>query len=265
MKNILFFDVDDTLIHHRGDKSYIPDSTKVALKELKNKGHIVAIASGRGYVHIKHIMKILDIDHAVCFNGHMLVVDNEVCYREPIHQEEAERLVRHLKRHIFPVVAMDEETVYIKDFFGKVKKTIRQQFKSVEGSDVDLFDGRIEGLHKSGVAYFGMMFFNKFFSSQDQYPNLTFKKWGDQGYEVSNIGTSKLSGIMRLAEKFSLDRTHIYAFGDNYNDIEMLEGIENSIAMGNAVDEAKAVAGYTTTHVGEDGIKKACQHFGLID
>lgn len=265
MQKILFFDVDDTLIHHRGDKSYIPQSTKATIKGLQKKGHILAIASGRGYVHIKHIMDMLGINHAVCFNGHMLVVDHEIVYKDPLKASMITPLVKHLKRNIFPVLAMDEEVVYVKDFLGKVKSTLTKQIKSVEGSDVNLFEGRLAKLASTDVDYYGMMFFNKYFKSQDKFPDLSFKKWGSRGFEVSNKGVSKLSGILTMAETFNMDRQHIFVFGDNYNDIEMLEGIENSIAMGNAVDEAKAAASYTTAHVGEHGIEKACYYFGLID
>lgn len=265
MKKILFFDVDDTLIHHRGDKSYIPESTKKAIKKLKDNEYIIAIASGRGHVHIKHIMEMLGIDHAVCFNGHMLVVDNEIVYRETLHESDMKKLVSQLKRNIFPVLAMDEEKVYVKDFLGKVKKTLTQHVNTVEGSDFNLFDGEFHRLERTGVGYFGMMFFNRYFRSQSRYEHLSFKAWGTRGFEVANQGTSKLTGILAMAERFGIDREHIYVFGDNYNDIEMLEGIENSVAMGNAVDAAKAAASYTTAHVGEDGIEKACYYFGLID
>ena len=36
------------------------------------------------------------------------------------------------------------------------------------------------------------------------------------------------------------------------------------VAMGNAQDEAKAVADYITDRIDEDGIRNALVHFGLI-
>ena len=38
-----------------------------------------------------------------------------------------------------------------------------------------------------------------------------------------------------------------------------------SIAMGNAIDALKAKATYVTADAADDGIYKACQHFGWID
>ena len=54
------------------------------------------------------------------------------------------------------------------------------------------------------------------------------------------------------------------AFGDGGNDISMLRHAGIGVAMGNATDEVKAAANYTTTAVDEDGILNALVHFGVI-
>lgn len=261
---ILFFDVDDTLIHHSGEKSYIPQSTIETLKKLQIAGHIPVIASGRGYVHIKHIMEMLDIKNAVCFNGHMIVVDHKIIKKEPLHQEEVKKLVKYIRRRWQPAIAMDEEVVYVKDLFGKVKRTLRKQIKVLEGAKSNLFTEKIEKMSVKDVPYYGMMYFDKNFKKVNQYSHLDFKKWGNWGYEMSNKGTSKLSGIRWLCDYLNHPQEDIVVFGDNYNDIEMLDGVTHSVAMGNAVEEAKSVAYYVTDHVGNHGIEKACEYLGLI-
>ena len=55
-----------------------------------------------------------------------------------------------------------------------------------------------------------------------------------------------------------------YAFGDGLNDLEMIQTVGTGVAMGNAVDEAKAVANYETDRIENDGIVKALKHFELI-
>lgn len=265
MKKIIFFDVDDTLIYHRGDKSYIPDSTMRAIKELHNEGHIVAIASGRGYVHMGHIMDLLNIKHAVCFNGNMLVVDHKIIYKEPLNDKDIRRFVKDLKKKIFPAFAMDENIVYVKDFLGKVRRAFIKEVKVLDGDNKDMFIENMQKMRVNGITYYSMMLFNKRFKDMDKYPELSFKKWGEKGYEVGNKGVSKLSGIVKMAEYFNVDLDDIYAFGDNYNDIEMLSGIKNGIAMGNGVDEVKEVASYITDHIDDNGIENACIHFKLID
>ena len=45
----------------------------------------------------------------------------------------------------------------------------------------------------------------------------------------------------------------------------MLRHAAIGVAMGNAKEDVKEAADYVTTSVDEDGIKKALQHFGVID
>jgi hydroxymethylpyrimidine pyrophosphatase-like HAD family hydrolase len=54
------------------------------------------------------------------------------------------------------------------------------------------------------------------------------------------------------------------AFGDHFNDVEMLEGVGIGVAMGNAQPITKASADFVTDTNDHDGIKKALIHFGII-
>ena len=84
------------------------------------------------------------------------------------------------------------------------------------------------------------------------------------GADVVEAEYSKARGIDRLCEHFGIDKKDTYAFGDSLNDIEMLKMVNVGVAMGNAQDEAKAVADYITDRIDEDGIRNALMHFGLI-
>ncbi|MFJ7724851.1 HAD hydrolase family protein [Neobacillus sp. NPDC097160] len=45
----------------------------------------------------------------------------------------------------------------------------------------------------------------------------------------------------------------------------MLSFVENSVAMGNVVDQVKEVAKYVTNHVNEDGILRGLELVGLLE
>ena len=87
---------------------------------------------------------------------------------------------------------------------------------------------------------------------------------GDGIIEAVQIGTSKASGIAWLCEHLGVAIEDTYALGDSINDLEMLEFVGHSIAMGNASPRAKEAAEYVTSHIHEDGVYKALEHYGLI-
>jgi hydroxymethylpyrimidine pyrophosphatase-like HAD family hydrolase len=63
---------------------------------------------------------------------------------------------------------------------------------------------------------------------------------------------------------FHLDAYQALAFGDSYNDMEMLQTVGTGVAMGNAPEEIKAIADEVCGHVSEDGIYHYCVNHGLI-
>lgn len=68
---------------------------------------------------------------------------------------------------------------------------------------------------------------------------------------------SKLTGIEAICTDLGLAEDEIAVFGDDLNDLPMLTRYPVSIAMGNAVPEAKAAARYVTTTCDEDGVAHA--------
>jgi hydroxymethylpyrimidine pyrophosphatase-like HAD family hydrolase len=60
--------------------------------------------------------------------------------------------------------------------------------------------------------------------------------------EIAPEGATKWSGVLHLAEQWNISPQEICAVGDDVNDIPMIEGAGLGIAMGNAVEEVKAVA-----------------------
>ena len=81
----------------------------------------------------------------------------------------------------------------------------------------------------------------------------------DTYIEIANKEISKLTGIKTLLEnsypKFSL--TNCIAFGDNYNDIEMLMAVKVGVAVQNAKEEVLAIADDVTDSNHNDGVAKS--------
>lgn len=71
--------------------------------------------------------------------------------------------------------------------------------------------------------------------------------------DLAPVGVSKASGLEYVAGQLGIDRADVLAIGDGRNDIEMLQWAGRGVAMGQAVDDVKAVADHVTLSVDDDG------------
>lgn len=62
-RKFFFFDIDGTLAVGTPGRQYIPESTKKAIRMLKEQGHFVAIATGRSYAMAVDHMRSLGFEN----------------------------------------------------------------------------------------------------------------------------------------------------------------------------------------------------------
>jgi len=256
-KKMVFFDIDGTLYN---EEKKLPKSAKEAIEQLKEQGHEVAIATGRSPFNIGHIRGELGIDNYVTFNGQYVVINGKVVYKNPLNPSALEALTAQSVKNQHPIVYLDHE-----DMKGNVENHV-------------LLEEAISSLSVSGkVAYDPTYHINReiyqsflIFKEEEKvdykadFEQLDFIRWHDYAVDVLPAGGSKAKGIQVAMEYLGLDHDNVYAFGDGLNDIEMLQFVKHSVAMGNAHETAKNAAKYVTKHVNEDGIAYGLEMVGLL-
>lgn len=70
--------------------------------------------------------------------------------------------------------------------------------------------------------------------------------------EFLPLNINKAEGIKKLAKHLNISLEEIVAFGDNYNDIEMVKEVGLGVAIANAVEPLKEVADYITKRDNND-------------
>ncbi len=75
--------------------------------------------------------------------------------------------------------------------------------------------------------------------------------------EIMPTGANKGDGLRQLAEALGLTADEVMAIGDSENDIEMLRYAGLPVAMGNSMEQVKALAKYITDDNDHDGVAKA--------
>ncbi len=77
--------------------------------------------------------------------------------------------------------------------------------------------------------------------------------------ELFSANTNKWSAITWYLQQHGIDPARVGAIGDQVNDVPMMEQASIGIAMGNAVDQVKSHAKYTTADNASDGVAIAIE------
>jgi Cof subfamily protein (haloacid dehalogenase superfamily) len=84
----------------------------------------------------------------------------------------------------------------------------------------------------------------------------------DTYIEIAPKQISKASGLeLVLRERFEIEMDEVMSFGDNYNDIDLLQKSGWGVAVGNARDEVKKIANEVTFHHKEDGVAQMIEKY----
>lgn len=251
-KKYIFFDIDGTLTNDNPGGIVLP-STLDALQKLREKGHFVAIATGRANFFASEFAKEYGFDNMVSDGGNGITLHNELQWIKPLDRTLCLELIHEcLEKGIaFGVSLSDEPKFYTcgdKEYTTKMTDDIIK---------LDSFDD-VENIYKIFVR-----------ATVEQEKDLVaIHKLGYMRYHQEDLivePLDKYHGIETMIELVKGNKEEIVVFGDGKNDISMIEQAPMSIAMGNAIEELKQIATFVTKSNKEDGIAYACRHFGWID
>lgn len=255
-KPIVFFDIDGTLLD---ENKVIPDSTKMAVRLLQEKGIHTVIATGRVPKMFYWIQKELNIDSFVSMNGQYVMFAEQEIYANPIKPELLQSIstLTANKGHALAYCSHDDFKVSEGNH-----PLIEYSFDSLMMS-YPMVD---EVYYKNRPIYQGHLYCNHGDEQLyvDRYPDFDFVKWHDYAYDFLPKGASKAVGISKLLEYLDINKENCFAFGDGLNDLEMLTMIGTGIAMGNGAPEAKAAADLITTTSSSHGILNGLIQVGLL-
>ncbi|CRK80650.1 Cof-type HAD-IIB family hydrolase [Neobacillus massiliamazoniensis] len=256
MKKIVFFDIDGTLLDH---EKKLPNSTKEAIRLLKENGVFTAIATGRAPFMFEGLRKELEIDSYVSFNGQFVVFENQVIFENPLQEEDLKRFLSETKKNNHPLIFMNDQTMKASVNYHSFIETSMGSLKFPHPDhDVNFFMNR--NIYQSLLfcqEQEEKIYFNDF-------PNFNFIRWHPYSVDILPQGGSKTAGIKKMIERLGFDLEDVFAFGDGLNDLEMLQAVGTGVAMGNSVPEAKEEADLITTDVSEDGIWNGLKELQLI-
>lgn len=255
-KKMIFFDIDGTLYD---ENKQLPGSTRDAIHRLRGKGHEIAISTGRAPYLFDDLREELDIHTFISFNGQFVKYNGNAIYQNTIPTGKLQSLQAFAAEKEHPIVFMGSNDMKANiEFHHDIHDSI-----TTLGVGHPEFDASFA---EQNNIYQALLFAREDEENRyvDQMQDLRFVRWHPYSLDVIPPGGSKANGIKNLIAEAGIELEDCYAFGDNYNDVEMLQYVPNSVAMGNAPDEVKSHARHITADVGDDGIARGLEKVGLL-
>ena len=250
MIKLIASDLDGTLLQN-GAQELTPRAVEL-IHKITQKGIHFAAASGRQYDNERRVFqKIRDEISYIAENGSLCIHQGKVISRGVIPDDLVRRILDEIKKCPgFEIVVSKEDACYIEDndkeFVNHIVNVMHNTTKIVD--DVRDVEGPVLKIAIANMASHDLEGYLKhlreMFASEIKVVT-SGHVWIDFIVPDCNKGTA----LMKLMELFGVRPEECIAFGDQYNDVEMLEAAGISYAMANAVPGIAEHADYVTDSV----------------
>lgn len=263
MIKLIASDIDGTLVPDGSDKIN-PEIFQVILK-LKEYGVHFAAASGRPWKSISRLFApIKDHIFYIAENGAYVGARGRELFVSPMKTEEVYEIVRQVRElKDCDVMVSGRDVVYLESkneallhylidgYHNDVVQTndltaLRDENGQIpEFIKISIYHQGYDAIHAAGETMIPLW--------SDRLKVVTAgKEWLDMMQPEVNKGAA----LRELQESLFITEQETMVFGDNLNDIEMLNRAEYSYAIGNARDEVKQAAHYIADTNVNDGVLK---------
>ena len=259
MIKAVFFDIDGTILSH--STKQVPPSTKKSLQLLKEQGILTFIATGRHISEMKDLpINDLEFEGYITLNGQYCYNDKEVIHSLPIQHEDVENILHEIENNPIPCIFVEKDIMYINynnDIVAHVQESISTPLPD-EGDIRRAYTHPIYQVMPYGV------------TSQDEknimqlMPHCKATRWHDLSIDIIPSLGGKQNGIQKVLEYYHIQQDETMAFGDGFNDLDMLNYVEIGIAMKNAPLEVQQNADDVTDDIDHDGIKNALIKYQVL-
>lgn len=255
-KYLVVCDLDNTLLT---DKKKITKKSLKFIKKFVNKGHYFVICTGRPISSAIDYYNIINLDMPVISdNGGLITFPKQNKKIEfAIKLETFKELLTKTDEYIMTAFCNSKEKLFIQNRPDVPKWLMHYlpETKIIEGHLLDIID--INPLLPNIWVKDGC--YEKFIEVLEEYKDeIGYRYWGfyagRHSFELFSTKASKGLAMNYLKEMLNCDIT--ISFGDQLNDLSMIEMADIGVAMINSIDEVKTKTKYVS--------KKDYNHNGVI-
>lgn len=264
--NFICTDIDGTLLNKERELSV---RTIQELKRIKDTAPVILISS-RMPKAMRHLQKELGIEHLplIAYNGGLILDGENVLESTDIPVPIISEVVTGCKNtsiHL-SLYHNDEWFVPEMDYWANREANNTKVIPVVRSLEDTLLDWETsnKGAHKIMCMGEEPEISALFNALETKFPNeLSLYRSKPTYIEIANKKISKETAIYKLLqERYPNQKIeHVIAFGDNYNDIEMLKAVGMGVAVRNSKAEVLDIANDVTESNIDDGVALAIQKY----
>lgn len=259
---IAFFDIDGTLIDVPNGLNKPTQQTIDTLHKFQKEGNLIFVATARGKV--PQVIRDIGFDGYICNDGHYIVYHEEVILDELFSKQQVHQLRSTYLKTNGKAIFDGHQGSWCDCANHPLQIKHRQMFHGTSDKPEHLVENFIDEQVQaiSSCVLFSNVedMWNCYRLLEDDFTMIPYET-GLIRMDVYNKGYTKGTACEAMCQNLSVDYKDTYAFGDGVNDIEMLQLVNNGIAMGNASNEVKEKASFITDSVLNDGITKYFNEF----
>ncbi|MEW7291177.1 HAD family hydrolase [Aquimarina sp. 2304DJ70-9] len=255
---IVFSDIDGTLLNPERELS---EFTISEIKRIKDEIPVILISS-RMPSAMTHLQEKLEITNQplICYNGGLILINKKVVHSTYIATDIIKELHNFNSNQDIHISVYHNDDWYVPemDFWAHreaqntkvdpVVKPLQQVIKK--------WNSENKGAHKimcmGEESYIDKAYT---FLENNFAERLHLYRSKPTYIEIAHKSISKLTAIeILLNTHFNIPIAKAIAFGDNYNDIDMLKAVGTGVAVANAKPETLEIANTITLAGKEDGV-----------
>jgi cof-like hydrolase len=247
---VVFSDIDGTLLN---SQHQITPKTEEAIKNLLKQGIPFIPVSARPPYAITPYTEQLGAQHGmICYSGALILDKNlTALYSVTLEPQDLQKLNALLADFTHLSISYYAGLDW---FCNDVNNNWIKQESEITGLSAKLLQGNLTDVHKILVMGSAEEIQTVEPVLKQALPHLSIHRSKDEYLEIMNSAATKAKAIQFMEQHLGISAEQVIAFGDNFNDLDMLQYAGLSIAMGNAPDAIKQAAKEVTATNNEDGI-----------
>lgn len=260
---LVAMDMDGTLLN---EKLEISPRTKEAIKKAREEGVVVTLATGRMYQSVLPFAQELDLAiPLITYNG-ALVRDSatgETYYHEPVALEYAKEILAIAESRNLHINLYLDDNLYVKEINRRVEfyANIANVKAYAVGSLVDFLQDSPTKILSIGEPEELKGLAGEIQEKMEGKVAVTTSN--PRFLEIISPLVSKGQALKELAQKLGIKQEEVVAFGDNYNDLSMIEYAGLGVAMSNGPLEVQKKANLVALSNEEEGVADILERYVL--